>query len=95
MDDVSLSHLEIDFICNKIRGKALAFSNYSGIFLTQQQYGKNSTTDIPIFRPLEFFSLFFLSWGWQVVTFFLGKILQKSQLREVLLFLTSNVRFSN
>ena len=32
MDDVSLSHLEIDFICNKIRGKAVTFSNL-GMFL--------------------------------------------------------------
>ena len=59
MDDVSLSHSEIDFICNKIRGEAVAFSNYTGIFLIQQQYGKNCITDIPIFRPFEFFSLVF------------------------------------
>ena len=32
MDDVSLSHLEIDFICNKVRGKAVTFSNL-GMFL--------------------------------------------------------------
>ena len=40
MDDVSLSHLEIDFICNKIRGEAVAFFIYPGFFLIQQQYGK-------------------------------------------------------
>ena len=92
MDDVSLSHLEIDFICNKIRGEAVAFSNYTGIFLIQQQYGKNCITDIPILGPLNSLVLFFLSWWWQVVTFF-AKMCQKTQVREVLLFSTSNVRF--
>ena len=92
MDDVSLSHSEIDFICNKIRGEAVTFSNYTGIFLIQQQYGKNCITDIPIFRPFEFFSLVFPELVVASRDFFSSKMLQKNT-KEVLLLSTSNVRF--